>query len=196
MTIDMTVRALFSLLCLFGLGWVARLWIEYRVDAFRDDLFALRDELFDRTASGMISFNHPAYTMLRAAINSVIRFAHRVTIFWLIEAWLFPVQPHQKTITEQMAKWDSTLAGLPPEVVRMLREIQYRVGRRFVQHLLPWPVFMLGVGMVRIMRAIDRGTVAHIANSELRSAAWIEAQAIREDARKSRTMTGVGAAGD
>jgi len=194
MTVDMTARALFSLLCLFLLGWVVRLWSEYRVDAFRDDLFALRDELFDRAALGIVSFSHPAYVMLRTGINSVIRFAHRVTLFWLVEMWIFPPDPKNKILTEYVAKWENSLADLSPEAKRTLRGIHYRLGRRFIQHLLPWPVFMLGVVLVRILRAINQNAMATVANSELRSAAWIEVRAQKEDAQQRHTTTRVGAA--
>jgi hypothetical protein len=96
-----------SLLGLIAL-WVFwyYLWKPLRVTALREKLFALRDDLFDLAADGVISFNDPAYTQLRLLINGMIRFAHRVSFLTMIvasigsrnapsntyEAWLKSVQ--------------------------------------------------------------------------------------------------------
>lgn len=57
------------------------LWPAYRVDAFRQQLFAVRDEMFDYAASGKIAFNDPAYRLLRQLMNGFIRYAHQLTFF-------------------------------------------------------------------------------------------------------------------
>jgi cbb3-type cytochrome oxidase subunit 3 len=72
---------LFTLLSLVGIAYVA-LWRfkQYRMDRFRQSVFALRDELFDYAAKGKISFNHPAYITLRNLMNGYIRFSHRISL--------------------------------------------------------------------------------------------------------------------
>jgi len=54
--------------------WVFYWWFywQYRVDKTRQELFFLRN------AGGEISFNHPAYGILRNVMNSMIRFTHKV----------------------------------------------------------------------------------------------------------------------
>src|ERR1700686_4706562 len=52
-----------------------------RLDLFRQQLFEVRDELFDYARSGNISFQHPAYRLLRRSANGFIRYAHRLTFF-------------------------------------------------------------------------------------------------------------------
>ncbi|MBE0567931.1 MAG: hypothetical protein IH621_18400 [Krumholzibacteria bacterium] len=69
---------------LFGLVmiWVA-LWIlypRYAVDKFRQEMFAVRDDLFDEADSGRLAFDSEAYLLLRSLINSHIRYAHRLTL--------------------------------------------------------------------------------------------------------------------
>jgi 4-amino-4-deoxy-L-arabinose transferase-like glycosyltransferase len=64
------------------------LWKPLRADAFRETLFALRDDLFDLASDDVVSFSDPAYTQLRLLINGMIRFAHRVTFTTLILAKL------------------------------------------------------------------------------------------------------------
>jgi hypothetical protein len=58
-----------------------KFWSEARLDAFRQKVFALRDELFDFAADGHISFDDPAYRLLRQSMNGKIRYAHQLTFF-------------------------------------------------------------------------------------------------------------------
>ena len=61
-------------------------WHSYHLDKLRQDLFELRDELFDYARSGAIGFDAPAYRMLRTTMNGIIRFGHRITFLRLILA--------------------------------------------------------------------------------------------------------------
>ena len=58
-----------------------KFWSEARLDAFRQRMFALRDELFDYAADGNIGFDEPAYRLLRQSMNGAIRYAHHLTFF-------------------------------------------------------------------------------------------------------------------
>ena len=66
--------------------WILFAWILVRIlvprlllDSFRDNLFALRGELFDLAASGQgLDFDSNAYRSLEALINSNLRFAERM----------------------------------------------------------------------------------------------------------------------
>ncbi|MBI1790616.1 MAG: hypothetical protein HYR60_24055 [Acidobacteria bacterium] len=68
---------LFAILTLF-------LWREYRIERFRQRIFQIRDELFDFAAEGNLSFDNPAYGALRASMNSMIRFAHRMSLSYAV----------------------------------------------------------------------------------------------------------------
>jgi len=63
----------------------ALLWLllgpynDFRVDRLRQELFGLRDELFDRAASGAIGFDSSAYMATRQMLNGMIRFSHRLS---------------------------------------------------------------------------------------------------------------------
>jgi hypothetical protein len=74
-----------------GAGLVA-LWFTlgcYRsatTDKFRQDLFALRAELFDYASGGAVRFDNRSYVRLRNLLNSMIRFAHEVSFVRLAVA--------------------------------------------------------------------------------------------------------------
>ena len=64
---------------LLWLAWHC-LWRKSCQERFRQNLFDLRDELFDFARSGEISFSDPAYVMLRSNINGMIRFSHLIGV--------------------------------------------------------------------------------------------------------------------
>lgn len=76
------VVSLASLVALWWLVFFA--FRDYRVDAFRERLFRLREDLFLFAANGGIPFEHPAYRILRSTINGMIRYAERISLAWLI----------------------------------------------------------------------------------------------------------------
>lgn len=76
------VASLISLAALWWLVFFA--FRDYRVDAFRERLFRLREDLFLFAANGGIPFEHPAYRMLRSTINGMIRYAERISLAWLL----------------------------------------------------------------------------------------------------------------
>ena len=64
-----------SAILLMGLGVILFwLWPSVRLDCFRQEMFAIRDELFDYASSGRVSFSHPGYRLLRQSMNGFIRY--------------------------------------------------------------------------------------------------------------------------
>lgn len=53
---------------------------DYRLDAYRQTLFELRDKLFDLGLKPEITFDHPAYRHLNLQINSLLRYAHKTKL--------------------------------------------------------------------------------------------------------------------
>jgi len=72
-----TAASLFGLWCLW-----AFLFREQRTDVFRQEVFRLRDELFDHASSDNtnINFDHPAYGYLRSTLIGFIRCADYLTV--------------------------------------------------------------------------------------------------------------------
>jgi hypothetical protein len=64
-------------------------WRRYRLDVFRQNVFALRDELFDIAADGDIQFKDQAYGGLRRHLNATIRYGHRLNSTNVIAYQLF-----------------------------------------------------------------------------------------------------------
>jgi len=81
-TVPQAANLLATVIAVFALLTIGR-WL-YRSVAilyFRQALCALRDDLFDLAADGIVRFDDPAYVMLRTALNGLIRYAD--TLNWL-----------------------------------------------------------------------------------------------------------------
>src|SRR5258708_22697110 len=104
------------------------LWPCVRLDAFRQDMFAVRDELFDYAASGQISFQHPGYRLLRQSMNGFIRYGHRISVFQITMTILMwkTMGPVERDWTK---KWEKALTSIEdPELNTKFEEFHARVG--------------------------------------------------------------------
>jgi hypothetical protein len=89
------------------------LWPCVRLDSFRQNMFGLRDELFDYAASGRIAFDHPAYRLLRQSMNGFIRHAHRLTFFQVVMNTLaWKVEGRAAPTFDWTARWNVALASI------------------------------------------------------------------------------------
>lgn len=59
---------------------VLLLYNKYRVDLLRQELFEIRDALFDEAVAGRISFDSHAYQATRFLLNGMLRFAHELSL--------------------------------------------------------------------------------------------------------------------
>lgn len=82
------MTAVYSLIGLL-VNWllIVFLWWPYMIDAFRQDLYELRAELLQVTAQQGISFSDPLYILLCNRIESMIKWAPRLTVTHLILAY-------------------------------------------------------------------------------------------------------------
>ena len=51
--------------------WICLFWRPYRLDFARENLFALRDELFTLAVEEKLPFDHPAHQGLRNDLNAI-----------------------------------------------------------------------------------------------------------------------------
>lgn len=116
-----------SAIALAGI-WVVLFWLwpALRLDCFRQQMFAVRDELFDYAAAGKISFNHPAYRLLRQQMNGFIRYGHKLSFGQFLLTlciWKLNRQPDSYVWSH---KWDTALKSLDDETVGALRMFHNR----------------------------------------------------------------------
>jgi hypothetical protein len=112
------------LLLWFLFHWTYR---EYRVDLFRQRIFNLRDELFDLAREGVLSFDDPAYGLLRTALNGFIRFGHRIRPFSLIWlAWRTDKEALWVATESFVTQWTEATGRLDKATAKRLNDILRR----------------------------------------------------------------------
>ncbi len=125
--------ALKSVLSLFVLWFfVYYLWLDYRLDSFREDIFSVRDRMFLYAASGNISFDHPAYTILRDRMNIILRYGHAFTLTRLI----LIRETHAGFKNDAIIQWEAAVAELPEDIQYKMREFNLCVIIFVLQHII------------------------------------------------------------
>jgi hypothetical protein len=121
-------------------------WRPYRLDALRETLFRLRDELFLVAADETdLSFGHPAYTDLRNDLNGMIRFAEKMTLLRSLLFWLF--MPSELTKSE----WRNRLLGLPLHVQKKLLRIRAEATVAVANHVIYGSPLVLAIYALQTM---------------------------------------------
>lgn len=112
------------------------LWPTHRLDRFRQDVFVVRDELFDFAASGRIGFNHPSYRLLRASMNGFIRYGHQLTFFRLICTSLHWRVLDREPDFSWASQWEISLKQLDEETAHQLRLFHARTLTLVIKRLV------------------------------------------------------------
>lgn len=94
------------------------LWPAQRIDLFRQQMFAIRDELWDFAGADTVSFDDPAYTLLRQLMNGLIRYAHNLTPYRILLSFLQWKYVFGAPTGEWTHAWNQALNQLPDEHTR------------------------------------------------------------------------------
>jgi hypothetical protein len=105
------------------LFWV---WSSVRLDCYRQRMFEVRDELFDYALAGKISFNDPAYRLLRQSINGFIRYGHKVSFGQFLLTWLEWKASEGSDSFKWERKWTAALHALDKQTRDDLLEFHHR----------------------------------------------------------------------
>jgi|SRR5271170_302271 len=95
-----------------------RLWRDARLDSFRQEMFVLRDQLFDYAAAGNVPFDDPAYRLLRQMMNGLIRYGHQISFFRFSMTVMIIKLSEQNSEPVWSTKWELALSKLDKDSVR------------------------------------------------------------------------------
>jgi len=160
-------------------------WSDYRIDAFRDHVFSIRQKLFVYAESGGVSFDDPAYTVLRGRMNLLLRYGHEFTLSRL---FLTVVHPRATKNREQL-RWEAALKALPSEETRQALEglnrtlsvaiVQLMIYRSFFCYLLIRP-FLPTVRIEAVLRS-NRNVASSVARLQSRTLDEVEDPSARDN---------------
>jgi hypothetical protein len=120
-----------------------------RLDEFRQDLFSIRDELFDYAASGRISFSDPAYRLLRQSMNGFIRYAHQVTVFRIVMAFLVWKVTGTAQANDWTRQWDCAVSAIPDSEIRSkLIEFHQRLNNHIADRVVSGSPILIALALI------------------------------------------------
>jgi len=110
-----TETAVNALCSLISLAVILHLWLRaypsMRVEEFRQDVFRLRNSMFDAAAKGDIDFDDAMYSIVRNVMNGMLNDADNITFFNFIAKRLLIEKYGQSKQFEEMVK--PSLNALP-----------------------------------------------------------------------------------
>ncbi len=141
-------------------------WHSYRLDSLRDELFQVRNELFDYAATGAISFDEPAYWLLRQRLNGLLRFAHTLSFFRLIVTVtaISTSAEGRRRVRKSSERWRSELEHASKGVREKLIGFDNRAGEIVAKHVITGsPVLFLMLPYVGLLMfgAWIRGAISN-----------------------------------
>lgn len=120
--------------------WFMFFWLyrDYRLDLFRQNLFAIRDDLFDMADNGELPFNSKAYGMLRSLINGNIQYGHQLgfleILFFIIARQSSPEVTRNSE--KFKSRWDVACKEISPEAVTKLNQIRDRLHLKLIEQVI------------------------------------------------------------
>jgi len=122
--------------------WYVVMYKRTRADRLREDLFTIRDELFDYMWQHGLSYDLPAYQQMRDLLNGGIRFSEQLNLIpvLLVAYLVHRVRPHKEfSLPKAIKEIDD------PETRGYFEEVYYKVGSRLYRRVLLeglyWPLF-------------------------------------------------------
>lgn len=181
MTYGAPFVAISTLTSILGI-WILLFWL-YRdlvTDSFRQEMFALRDELFDAAEDGVIDFAHPAYGLLRSTMNGFIRFTHRMT---LLDVLLLSIGGRNSDVLDKESSFSSRLGReldtLDPTTSTVLKNFHSRMNVMVLKHVFRSSPVLVAlivpavIGSLAVVLCLDQLlTLFRTPLDEIDSTAW------------------------
>lgn len=170
---------------LLGILWwfFFDVYYKYRLDVFRQELFEIRDNLFDEAARLGI-FNEKAYTMTRITINGMIRFAHEVSLLRFAVAYFSQKWFVKRDIaTLYLTTFAKALNKLPEDQQKVILRARVHAHMVLASHIVHSSVVLLPLVFVTytVLKAIRmaRGVISIIFDGKQLNKQWafIDAEA-------------------
>ena len=127
-----------------------QLWLPFAQDRMRQDLFDLRDDLFDRSLSknDKVAFGSLVFAKTRSDLNAMIRFSHKISVVHSALVGIFT--SHEQAEHRKIAEaFRSTLTEDERGYVAMVDKSQNRIIGRYLYHTSPvfWALALVAINL-------------------------------------------------
>lgn len=125
-------------------AWYVFMYKRTRTDRLREDLFTIRDELFDYMWQHELSYDLPAYQQMRDFLNGGIRFADQLNVIPLL---LLSYLTRSVRYRKEYSLLSSINEIDDPTARAYFEEVYNKIGSRFFRRVflegVHWPLFKL-----------------------------------------------------
>lgn len=146
-----------AIISLFGILILWTLWQilmkKYAVEKFRDELFWIRDELFDLAAKGQdFKFDSPLYQELEKIINGTIRFAHTIDYinFRVFNALLrfkrIEIQKNESKLRKRIEQLIENVENI--ELRNNIRDLKKRYDVQIIKYIIKKSLYLSAIVMI------------------------------------------------
>lgn len=144
-----------SAYAVFLLYWFA--FRSQRVERFRQDLFAIRDSMFDFALENGRDFCDPNYSDLRSSVNGMIRYADRFNPVSMIVAW-FSTPRQESELPASLVQCDKRIA--------YYQATRRRIAKRaciflFLEHLILGPITFAILALIVVL-TVGKARIAEV----------------------------------
>ncbi|HXP69290.1 MAG TPA: hypothetical protein VOA88_08405 [Candidatus Dormibacteraeota bacterium] len=182
MTPEMAISALKASLGLF-LIWVFvfYFWKDYCLAVFRADIFTVRDELFMYAAKGNISFDDPAYKMLRHRMNVSLRYGHEFTL----ARFILGLTMLSNIGSPESELWEAAIADSPPSARKMLTTYRHTFAYSILKFITLRSFFLYTLVLLfQAAGGFKRVVKRYCYEKIVAGAEILESDAVEEDVRE------------
>lgn len=117
---------------------------EYYLDRTREELFTIRDQLFNYASDGKLDFNSKSYGLTRAKLNGMIRFTHELSMIRVIVLLISHsrYRKNDESYIEYVHKCDKAMDELTIEQKEVISHVTEEMHRRIVWYIFHSSLFM------------------------------------------------------
>ncbi len=155
----------------------------YRVDKFRQDLFLIRDELFNAALNQEVSFDDRGYILTRQLINGMIRFGHRLSVLnFIVFGICFAKTDLTNFRKDTLNEW---LQNASPEGRDVFEKYSFRVHIRVLEHITTSPIFiatMLVPVVITLLAKVGVDVMEIVLNNTMHSFSILDRTAVAQGA--------------
>ena len=134
-----------TVLAAVGLWWLYFMeYKPYRIARTRQDLFAIRDKLFEQAKEGVIPFDAKAYGITRTTLNGMIQFTHDLSFVRLVIIVITHKYSEDTNAVETYKKeMDEAIRALPKPARRAILEARLYMHLTMLTHIVRSSIILM-----------------------------------------------------
>lgn len=146
--------AVLLLLSVFGVWWLYFIeYRRYRLDATRQRLFEIRDELFAKAEEGILPVDSKAHLMVRNMLNGMIQFSHRLGFIQLVTILVADAHARNNADARRFSQeLNEAIRQLPPKGQDVVKKARVQMHVAVIMHITFNSIFLtLVYSLVRLV---------------------------------------------